>query len=166
MAPFLQAGNTNQGIDDNKVVDKNSIFSLPSNLDLMKDSLDSKLEISNSASKQNSEFLANDQLQLTGRDTSMEKSNPIFNNKSNYSLTKLMRLLNNDNSFSNISINNFLYQNDSSRHDPANKAAANVSSNFNPASTASNTSRSSITGNKKNGMVIVISTILATSIIS
>ncbi|CAI4050364.1 hypothetical protein SUVZ_13G4110 [Saccharomyces uvarum] len=152
MAPFLQAGNTNQNVDDNKFVDKNSIFSLPSNLDLMKDSLDSKLETSSSATKQNSEFLANDQLQPTGRDTSMEKTNPIFNNKNNYSLTKLMRLLNNDNSFSNISINNFLYQNDSSRHDPANKAAANVSSNFNPTSSASNTSRSSITGNKKNGM--------------
>lgn len=150
MAPFLQTGNANQNVDDNKVADKNAIFSLPSNLDLMKDSLDSKLEISSSTTKQNSEFLDNDQ--LPGRDVSMEKSNPIFNNKSNYSLTKLMRLLNNDNSFSNISINNFLYQNESSRNDPANKAATKVSSNFNPASTASNTSRSSITGNKKNGM--------------
>ena len=158
MAPFLQAGNSNTGQNavDNKLMHMDAIFSLPSNLDLIKDNVDPKPERLEPVVNQNPGRLENSQLQQKDKGTNMEKNNLGFSSKSNYSLTKLMRLLNNDNSFSNISINNFLYQNDqsSTSRDPGSnkKAATNTGSNFKPPSTASNTSQSSILGSTKHGM--------------
>ncbi|CAI4048889.1 DNA-binding transcription factor CAT8 SKDI_13G4110 [Saccharomyces kudriavzevii IFO 1802] len=158
MAPFLQADNvtTNQNAVCDKTIHKDAIFSLPSNLDLMKNNMDSKPEKKNSIIKQNPKSSSNSQLQHRDKDVNIESNNPPFNSKSNYSLTKLMRLLNSDNSFSSISINNFLYQNDqnSAAQDTGtnNRAGSNTGSNFKPASSASNESQSSITGNAKHGM--------------
>lgn len=158
MAPFLQTGSSNIGQNtvENKPMHMDAIFSLPSNLDLLKDNMDSKPEQLEPVIKQNPENSKNNQFHQKGKSTNMEKNNLSFNNKSNYSLTKLMRLLNNDNSFSNISINNFLYQNDqnSASADPGTnkKAVTNAGANFKSPSTGSNTSQGSILGSTKHGM--------------
>ncbi|CAI4035747.1 hypothetical protein SMKI_13G3990 [Saccharomyces mikatae IFO 1815] len=157
-APFLQAGNskTDPNMTNNKPMHMDALFSLPSNLDLMKDNMGSKSERLEPVIKQNTESLASSKLHEKNKDSIMENNNLAFNNKSNYSLTKLMRLLNNDNSFSNISINNFLYQNDQSSisRDPGadNKTATNTGSIFKPPSTAGHRSQSSSIGNTNHGV--------------